>query len=224
MKGMARIVALLSLVALAACGGGGGGGGVVTPPAGPNLLTVADVEKVIAQAVAEAQAQNAKATIAVVDRVGNVLGVFQMNGAASTFTITSGTARTADSRASTVCRPNSRRSRWRSPARICPPRAMRSPRAPRARSSRITSIRGRATARRAAVRRAVQPAHVLRPDHGIRPTAPSAPSRRRSASPPSRADCRCTRTAPWSAHRRHGDGRLLGSIPTSSTTIRTSTR
>jgi uncharacterized protein GlcG (DUF336 family) len=47
------------------------------------LLTVADVQKVIAQAVAEAQARNAPATIAVVDRVGNVLGVFRMNGAAS---------------------------------------------------------------------------------------------------------------------------------------------
>ena len=40
------------------------------------FLTVADVQDVIARAVAEAQARNAPATIAVVDRVGNVLGVF----------------------------------------------------------------------------------------------------------------------------------------------------
>jgi hypothetical protein len=41
-------------------------------------MTVADVQTVIAQAVAEAQAQGVNATIAVVDRVGNVLGIFQM--------------------------------------------------------------------------------------------------------------------------------------------------
>ena len=69
----------------------GGGGGSGTPVAGASLLTVADVQQAIAQAVAEAQARNAKATIAIVDRVGNVLGVFRMTGAATTFTITSGT-------------------------------------------------------------------------------------------------------------------------------------
>jgi uncharacterized protein GlcG (DUF336 family) len=79
----ARIAALLWLLVLAACGGGGSGGGAGSGgvPAEPESLTVADVQKVIAQAVAEAQARNAKATIAVVDRVGNVLGVFQMAGA-----------------------------------------------------------------------------------------------------------------------------------------------
>jgi uncharacterized protein GlcG (DUF336 family) len=46
-------------------------------------LTVADVELVIAQGVAEAQARGAKATIAVVDRVGNVLAVYRMGAAAS---------------------------------------------------------------------------------------------------------------------------------------------
>jgi len=53
------------------------------------FLTVADVQDVIARAVAEAQARNAPATIAVVDRVGNVLGVFAMTGAPSTFTVRS---------------------------------------------------------------------------------------------------------------------------------------
>jgi uncharacterized protein GlcG (DUF336 family) len=78
-------------VMLAGCGGGAGGGGGCSggcEAANPNALTVADVQQVVAQAVAEAQTRNAKATIAVVDRVGNVLGVFKMNGAAATFTIT----------------------------------------------------------------------------------------------------------------------------------------
>lgn len=89
--------AALSLFALlAGCGGGGDGSGsggcggdcqVTTP----NALTVADVQQVLAQAIFEAQARNLDATIAVVDRVGNVLGVFRMNGAAPTFTISSGT-------------------------------------------------------------------------------------------------------------------------------------
>lgn len=41
-------------------------------------LTVADVQQVIAQGVAEAQARGTNATIAVVDRVGNVLAVYRM--------------------------------------------------------------------------------------------------------------------------------------------------
>lgn len=53
------------------------------------FLTTDDVQDVIARAVAEAQARNAPATIAVVDRVGNVLGVFQMTNAPKTFTIQS---------------------------------------------------------------------------------------------------------------------------------------
>ena len=55
-----------------------------------SFLTVSDVQQVIAQAVAEASAQNASATIAVVDRVGNVLAVFRMNNAATEVTIDSG--------------------------------------------------------------------------------------------------------------------------------------
>ena len=80
---------LTAVLVLGACGGGGGGGGAAgadpTPAAcsgncadTSTLLTVADVQTVIAQAVAEAQAQNVEATIAVVDRVGNVLGIYQM--------------------------------------------------------------------------------------------------------------------------------------------------
>ncbi|HKS57506.1 MAG TPA: heme-binding protein [Steroidobacteraceae bacterium] len=50
-------------------------------------LTVADVQLVIAQAVAEAQARGVNATVAVVDRVGNVLAVFRMGAAPQSVTI-----------------------------------------------------------------------------------------------------------------------------------------
>lgn len=84
----------------ASCGGGDGS----TPGAegsGPapcdgscataaSLLTTADVERIVAQGVAEAEARGVAATLAVVDRVGNVLAVFRMNGAPGTVTITSG--------------------------------------------------------------------------------------------------------------------------------------
>jgi uncharacterized protein GlcG (DUF336 family) len=56
------------------------------PPA--ESLTAAQVGTIIAQAAAEARARGAAATIAVTDRVGNVLGVFAMPGAAPTATIT----------------------------------------------------------------------------------------------------------------------------------------
>ena len=97
-----RAVSLASLLLfLSACGGGSSptveGVDPATPPAGctgscadtPTSLSVADVEAVIAQSVAEAQALGVDATIAVVDRVGNVLGVFRMNGAATTVTVRS---------------------------------------------------------------------------------------------------------------------------------------
>jgi uncharacterized protein GlcG (DUF336 family) len=44
-------------------------------------LTAGDVRTIIAQAVATAEANNFRATIAVVDSEGNVLGIFTMNGA-----------------------------------------------------------------------------------------------------------------------------------------------
>ncbi|HEY6642899.1 heme-binding protein [Povalibacter sp.] len=53
-------------------------------------LNIADVQRVLAQAIAEAQARDANATIAVVDRVGNVLAIYRMGTPASrTVTITS---------------------------------------------------------------------------------------------------------------------------------------
>ncbi|MEO1045815.1 MAG: heme-binding protein [Pseudomonadota bacterium] len=101
--GMALSSALV-LASVSACGGDGGGGGNPPPIQGPNpapapapapapppgglfappplvALTVTDVQQIIAQAVGEAQSRNLPADIAVVDRVGNVLAVFRMNGA-----------------------------------------------------------------------------------------------------------------------------------------------
>lgn len=103
-------VTSLAILALTACGGGGGGeAGAPAAAQASNLdsgcigfcatstpanLTVGDVQQVIAQAVQEATARGAFATIAVVDRVGNVLGIFQMTGAGRTFNIQTGTVNT----------------------------------------------------------------------------------------------------------------------------------
>lgn len=89
---------LLILVMLAGCGGGSGGDGGPTTagcsggcaPAVPTALTVAEVQRILSQAVQEAQARGAPGTIAVVDRSGNVLAVFKMAGAAATVAISSG--------------------------------------------------------------------------------------------------------------------------------------
>ena len=104
----------LTLV-LAACGGGSTGGGLSTlaPTAGSPTdqqstlltasdggcdgrcsengqhLTQADVTQVIGQVIAEAEARGLPGTAAVVDRVGNVLAVFEMNDSAKVVTITS---------------------------------------------------------------------------------------------------------------------------------------
>ncbi|HEY5072273.1 MAG TPA: heme-binding protein [Caulobacteraceae bacterium] len=94
---------LIAVVALAACGGGGGssaGGGVVGPPPAQPLypvpaaeaLAVVDVQQIVAQSVAEAQARGAPAVVAVTDRLGNVLAVYAMTGAPTTATLRPGPA------------------------------------------------------------------------------------------------------------------------------------
>ena len=93
-------------VFLAACGGGSRSddpGASEPPPTSTqddgcsgscvnagSFLTVADVQQVIARAANEASAQGMPATIAVTDRVGNVLAVYKMSGAPDSFTIRSG--------------------------------------------------------------------------------------------------------------------------------------
>jgi uncharacterized protein GlcG (DUF336 family) len=85
----------IAALLLASCGGGGGNSKAPQPPAPdppvgaqpvfqtPALvgLTVADIQRIISQGVAEAQAQGQPSGFVVIDRVGNVLAVFVMNGA-----------------------------------------------------------------------------------------------------------------------------------------------
>ena len=101
-----KLIAVGLTIALAGCGGGGSTGstvGTAPPPStGGNVgctgscvtadskLSVADVQNIIGQAVSEAQGQGVNATIAVTDRVGNVLAVYRMAGARSQVTISSG--------------------------------------------------------------------------------------------------------------------------------------
>ena len=105
-------VALSTALLLSACDGGGapsssggsssggssGGSGGTSPPAvvtpvsvyavpGSEALTIADVQKIISRAVAEAQSRTKPAVIAVTDRVGNVLAVYTMTGAPATATL-----------------------------------------------------------------------------------------------------------------------------------------
>jgi uncharacterized protein GlcG (DUF336 family) len=95
------LVASLGASLLVACGGGGSTAsppGAVDPgtpscagscASAASFLTQAEVERVIAQVVAEALARGTSGTIAVSDRVGNVLAVFRMNGAATSVTVRS---------------------------------------------------------------------------------------------------------------------------------------
>jgi uncharacterized protein GlcG (DUF336 family) len=53
-------------------------------------LSAGEVRRIIRQAVAEAEARNRTATIAVTDRVGNVLGIYVMDGARPTVRISAG--------------------------------------------------------------------------------------------------------------------------------------
>ena len=108
------VITKLSLM-LTACGGGSTGGGLSTlaRTAGSPTeqqsslltasdggcdgrcseseehLTEADVAQIIGQVIAEAEVRGLPGTAAVVDRVGNVLAVFEMNDSAKVVTITS---------------------------------------------------------------------------------------------------------------------------------------
>jgi len=96
---------LFFLMGLSGCGGGGGesiiraeaeavfgkaAGGAPNESCSPDCaLSAADVERVIGQAVAEAERMQVGATISVSDRVGNILGVYQMASANPFVTVTS---------------------------------------------------------------------------------------------------------------------------------------
>jgi uncharacterized protein GlcG (DUF336 family) len=93
---MSRVLAslLLSVALLSACSGGSRiTGDIGTDPTtgctgqcsgtNPSFLTAADVQQIISQAVTEAAARGvANATVAVIDRVGNVLAVYRRGAAA----------------------------------------------------------------------------------------------------------------------------------------------
>lgn len=108
MRRGATFWAAASALVLGSCGGGSssGNGGVTgapgptptpTPPPSGQVFSVpaaeslsgAEVGTIIAQAAAEARARGVAATIAVTDRVGNVLAVFAMPGAGGTARIPS---------------------------------------------------------------------------------------------------------------------------------------
>ena len=90
-----RLAAILLGSVLGACGGSGAGGGSGggAPPAPPSTgesLGREEVQRIVAQAVGEAQARGVPAQIAVVDRVGNLLATFEMTGAIRSLEISSG--------------------------------------------------------------------------------------------------------------------------------------
>lgn len=86
---------LTPLLLMAACSGGGSTGDSTGTASNSGVscdgycadtatsLTTADVETILAQAIAEAQAQGQQATIAVADRVGNILAVYRMGSASA---------------------------------------------------------------------------------------------------------------------------------------------
>jgi uncharacterized protein GlcG (DUF336 family) len=97
MKFLSRWAVFVAALALASCGGGGGssvtttspppttggGQGVYSLPAA-EALTSADVQKILAQSIAESKARNLPVVIAITDRVGDVLAVYSMTGARAT--------------------------------------------------------------------------------------------------------------------------------------------
>ncbi len=97
-----RLLYGILFLGLVSCGGGGGSsstsisssttsftGGCSAVSFSQQSLTATEVDQVIAQAVSVASTLGQSATVAVVDRVGNVLGVFQMSGGDYNVTITS---------------------------------------------------------------------------------------------------------------------------------------
>ena len=216
----ASTISILSFV-LASCGGGGGGSRDPQPPqqdppvnAGPVFqtpsiqnLTVADIQRIIAQGVAEAQAQGQPSGFVVIDRVGNVLAVFVMNG-------TNLTLRTPPA-------PNGQSTDLQNlnlpaPAALAGGISKALTSSYSRRSARLfraapPTTSSRRPFRRRSARRAWRAARCSASSSASCPaptsrrasrTAPAPIAARRSASAPIRAPSRSTRTASWSARSR----------------------
>ncbi len=95
---IALATALAMPLLVVSCGGGGASSGAVdalnfnVAALGTQSLDVADVNDIVARAVQASISRGVQSTIAVTDRVGNVLAVYQMTNAAPNTTITSGLA------------------------------------------------------------------------------------------------------------------------------------
>ncbi len=96
-----HLLAVAGLASIVSCGGGSSSSDPGADPGASaacdgscatanSRLLAADVRQIVAQAVAESSARGLLSTIAVVDRVGNVLGVYRMTGASPQITVDSG--------------------------------------------------------------------------------------------------------------------------------------
>lgn len=90
------LMSVFAPAALMSCGGGGGGSGngsgagAVVSPLGVEFLSAPEVTDIVQRAVQASLDRGQVSTIAVVDRVGNVLAIYRMTGAAANALISSG--------------------------------------------------------------------------------------------------------------------------------------
>ena len=138
-------------------------------------LTVADIQSIIAQGVAEAQAQNQPSGFVVIDRVGNVLAVFVMNGTNLTLrTPPAPNGQNTDLQGLNVPapgrRPADRQGGDRRLSLLRRQRLLDPHREPDRPAAFPALGRRRGPGERAVVRRAVQPAALLRPRRALQQT------------------------------------------------------
>ena len=92
---MGVAVCLATPFILVSCGGGGGGGSSSETnfniePLGTQSLSIPEVNDIVARAVQASISRGVQSTIAITDRVGNVLAVYRMTNSSPTVIITSG--------------------------------------------------------------------------------------------------------------------------------------
>jgi uncharacterized protein GlcG (DUF336 family) len=101
-RGLLTAAASSLVIGIASCGGGGGsggatGGGATTlnfsiAPLGQEFLSAAEVTDIVSRAVQASLDRGVASTIAITDRVGNVLALYQMTNAPANSTIRSNNA------------------------------------------------------------------------------------------------------------------------------------